>query len=627
MNPGTLTGVPDGGSVDSLAGLAAAARRAGDEQEAQAHEVRRARGQLGGQGATVGAVRDRLAQVADRLDDLAAAHAAVREVAERYAGELAEIQDRARRLRADEEEAIEQAHRYRRLVLEEDPTVGHLPWQAPPSRRMLRDQRAAWALAHWQEAVADHDRAVRAWGDLVDEREQLDRWAGDRLDGIPELDGLRPRLPGARPGAAAIVTARLWAGAGAGLSAEDLAALGDAAAVRAAWDQLSDAQRQRLITDDPMVMGNLDGIPIGFRAQANRLNMQAEIDRIDRQLAAIGTASIDNQLRPGETIEGLRAARATYRYFLDSAQTVYDRNGMPTTITGVPVVVFDPEAEAIATYRGPFDALGDVPSWIANIAIHVPGTGTNLGSFGGTDERSLAIYRSAKNATTRPGVGPTAVFGWAGGHFPQNIDAASDADSRVLGPRLRDFAAAIDTHPGRSTLTVTGHSYGGAVVGMAEAAGLRADRVLYVAGAGLGNDTTRVADFPHTGDVPHYALMARNDALVGYIQGLDVGHLAHGASPLHDPDVVRLETGFLNDEKRVAGRDVESLGPTGSHSGVYRAESTSFKNIVQVIVGGQVETFAPDTTVVTATRNGGATVHRTDGIDRHDYVPHMMEVE
>lgn len=627
MNPGTLTGVPDGGSVDSLAGLAAAARRAGDEQEAQEHEVRRAGGQLGGQGATVGAVRDRLAHVADRLDDLAAAHAAVREVAERYAGELADIQDRARRLRADEEEAVEHAHRYRRLVLEEDPTVGHLPWHAPPSRRTLRDQRAAWALAHWQEAVADHDRAVRAWRDLVDEREQLDRWAGDRLDSIPELDGLRPRLPGARPGAAAIVTARLWAGAGAGLSAEDLAALGDAAAVRAAWDQLSDAQRQRLITDDPMVMGSLDGIPIGFRAQANRLNMQAEIDRIDQVIAQTAHSPHQAEFLYGTSVEDLLAQRAVYRYFLDSAQTVYDEQGRSTTVIGVPVVVFDPGAGAIATYRGPFDAQGDVPSWIGNIAIHVPGTGTKLGKFGRTDERALDIYNRARALMEDQAAGSTAVFAWAGGELPQDIGAAYDGYSRDLGPRLRDFAAAIDTHPGRSTLTVTGHSYGGAVVGMAEAAGLRADRVLYVAGAGLGNDTTRIADFPHTAEVPHYALMARNDGLVGHVQGADLGHFGHGASPLRDPDVVRLETGFLDDEERVPGQDVESLGPIGSHSGVYDADTTSFNNIVQVIVGGRVETFAPDTAVVTASRNGGAIVHRIDGIDRDDYVPHMTEVE
>lgn len=229
------------------------------------------------------------------------------------------------------------------------------------------------------------------------------------------------------------------------------------------------------------------------------------------------------------------------------------------------------------------------------------------------------------------GVDPTAVFAWAGGRFPQGLQAVDDGYSRDLGPRLRDFASAVDTHRGRSTSTITGHSYGAAVVGMAEAAGLRADRVLYVSGAGLGNENTRVADFPNTADVPHYALMARNDGIVGYVQGADVWELGHGASPLRDPDVVRLETGFLDDIARVPGQDVESLGATASHSGVYTVGSTAFENIVQTIVGGQVETFAPDVAVVRPAPTGPGqgrpvAVRTIDGIDRGDYVPHVTGV-
>jgi hypothetical protein len=219
------------------------------------------------------------------------------------------------------------------------------------------------------------------------------------------------------------------------------------------------------------------------------------------------------------------------------------------------------------------------------------------------------------------------VFAWAGGRFPQGLEAVYDGLSRDLGPRLRDFAAAVDRHPATSTLTITGHSYGAAVVGIAESVGLRADRVLYVAGAGIGNDNTEVADFPHTGDVPHYALMARNDAIVGYIQGFDQGSVGHGASPLRDPDVVRLETGFLNAANPVSGEDVESLGAFSSHSGVYSVGSTSFENIVQTVVGGRVETFAPDEVTVQHVPRQAAQVTTIKGIDRPGYVPLHVQVK
>lgn len=625
MSGGTLTGTPDAGSVDSLAELAASSGRAGDWREWQAGVVRRACGELGGQGRSLDAARARLAQVADRLDRLGDAHVGVREIVGGYVGELADIQERARRLRAAESEAVEQAERYRRIVLDAEPTVGHPPWHAPPSRRVLRDQHAVWALRLWQEAVDDHERVLRDWRDLVEDREALDRYTADRLDAVPELEALRPRNPATSPRAAVTVAATLWAGPDAVVHAEDLAALGDATEVRAVWDRLSDVQRQWLVSSESAVTGNLDGIPIAFRAQANRVNMQAEIARIDRVLALEGI-DFYLQTRPGETPLELRRQREEYLHHLNAAHVVFDRKGVPTTVVGVPVVVFDPGSAAIATYHGPFDARGDVPDWVANVAIHVPGTGTSLASFSDTDTRAFDLYQRANALIQGQGAGPTAVFAWAGGRFPQGLDARKDGFSRDLGPRLRDFAAAVDTHPGRSTLTITGHSYGGAVVGMAESAGLRADRILYVSGAGLGNDNTQVANFPHTADVPHYALMARNDLIVGHIQGADVGSWGHGASPLRDPDVVRLETGFIDDEKRVPGQDIESLGVTASHSGVYTVGSTAFNNIVQTIVGGQVETFAPDAQVVTPSRNGGATVHRIDGIDRDGYVPHVTGV-
>ena len=64
--------------------------------------------------------------------------------------------------------------------------------------------------------------------------------------------------------------------------------------VRTWWDALTPAQRSALITAMPLVMGNLNGVPLKYRAQANTINLKGEIAslraeqaRIDQEMAEI----------------------------------------------------------------------------------------------------------------------------------------------------------------------------------------------------------------------------------------------------------------------------------------------------------------------------------------------------
>ena len=59
-------------------------------------------------------------------------------------------------------------------------------------------------------------------------------------------------------------------------------------AVRALWDTLTPDLRTALIAEHPEVIGNLDGIPIMYRAQANVLNMQVELRDVEARLKALG---------------------------------------------------------------------------------------------------------------------------------------------------------------------------------------------------------------------------------------------------------------------------------------------------------------------------------------------------
>ncbi|WP_253868901.1 alpha/beta hydrolase [Promicromonospora umidemergens] len=412
---------------------------------------------------------------------------------------------------------------------------------------------------------------------------------------------------------------------------------GLASEVREWWDTLTPEQRTALVAAMPMVIGNLNGVPVKFRADANRINLATEIDRLEAEKARIEEelrmaamasrfSSARRQyvpdLRLAMELDRLQAAIDSYEQYrgLDKAQEQYDRHGLPVSPprTTVELVAFDPNRSSIATYRGPYDEAGDVPDWVDNVAVHVPGTTTRMDDFNEIDTDVYNLYDAANRIKS---AGSTAVFAWAGGEFPQNIpEAASASYSRDLGPKLRDFIHAIDVHPD-STLTAEAHSYGSAALGIAESEGLRVDRVMYVAGAGLGNDNTSVQDFPYTKDVPHYTQMARRDSVVGLIQGADAGELGHGASALRDPEVTRLETGYINAANWSEG-DIESTGVFESHSSVYTKGSTSFNNIVGVITGTRVEAYAGDEILVT-----GGQLYNIDGIDAEGYEPRYLDVE
>jgi hypothetical protein len=154
--------------------------------------------------------------------------------------------------------------------------------------------------------------------------------------------------------------------------------------------------------------------------------------------------------------------------------------------------------------------------------------------------------------------------------------------------------------------------------------------VLYVAAAGMGDGVSGVDDFPHTSDVPHYAMMSRNDMVVGLIQGREGDlHALHGQSTLTADGVTRLETGVI-DATRADSDDIEDYNVPGngtpsaidSHSSLYTPGSTAFENMVAVITGGQAEVYAENEIIVA----GGQPI-TIDGIDRDDYEPVYTEVD
>ncbi|GAA1855924.1 alpha/beta hydrolase [Microbacterium koreense] len=631
----TLPGIgadPGQGDVDAIRGLAAFFRaRATGERERREAALRGLPALSPVVALSVDALRPRVTVLADRFAAVADAADSAAVILDDYALAVEDLQTRASAAlaQAHSDYADIWARRDAALNAASDLALGWtLDWDDVVPSWMYLDDHAH--LVHWQTAIDDYCVARAVYNALHEEREELDRATAGRLASIPLIAEITRDDPVSAPAAAAL--AALWAGDTGALTAHQIAALGDPVLIREVWDSLDPRRREALIEQSPRVIGNLDGIPLGDRIAANHLTIADEISGHEAEMARLDEMrddALEVAYHSGDAVDrhydDLIAEHQRmidyYEGLLTQEVTVTDQQGAASIETGARVVVFDPSAQAIATYHGPIDPrTGDIPAGIESVAISVPGTGSNLTDFG--DARAADLQAAA---------GPrSAVFQWAGGHFPQSIpEAMSTSYSHDLAPRLRDFAAGVAV-PAGATLTVVGHSYGGATVGLAEAAGLKADRVLYVAAAGMGEGVSNLDDFPHTAGVPHYAMMSRNDMVVGLIQGREGElHALHGQSALTADGVTRLETGMIDDADPNS-TDIEDYNVPGngmpaaidSHSSLYTPGSTAFDNMVAVITGREAELYAEDQIMIA----GGRPI-TIDGIDRGDYEPAYVEVD
>ena len=114
-------------------------------------------------------------------------------------------------------------------------------------------------------------------------------------------------------------------------------------------------------------------------------------------------------------------------------------------------------------------------------------------------------------------------------------------------------------HRPRIPVTYIGHSYGGSILGTAEALGLTADRTLYVAAAGAGVGVDDPSDWHNRNpDVLRFSMTAPGDLIEA-----GAGHPGgpHGADPDEMPGVIHLATGDYDDGRPWPGR-----GPTPTSS-------------------------------------------------------------
>lgn len=336
---------------------------------------------------------------------------------------------------------------------------------------------------------------------------------------------------------------------------------------RTFFEQYSAEDQKLLAVLFPSQVGNLSGAPFAARAAANRISIFVANDDLARGIAQLQEKMKDADGLEKEVlqklVDQLGEVQATYQSVID------DGNRQ--------IVMFDASKGAMA------ELTGDIDAGTTNVGVLVPGTGARPGTFNGDVDRSSTFVDASG--------GSLAMVTWLGGQMPQSVikDSPWASYSRTLAPSLAEFSHDVrqeieHSQAAGAQLTLAGHSYGGAIVGLAETKGADADRVLHIESAGMGNDVDDPGDLhPTNPNVKRYSMTAPGDP-IGDIQGLELGSLGHGADPDTFPDTTRLETGYYADHKTlIEGGD--------AHGGVFKLHSDAWDQMYQVFTGGVITTY------------------------------------
>lgn len=424
---------------------------------------------------------------------------------------------------------------------------------------------------------------------------QLRSWLIQHPDAAAALLKRRPMFTGG-PGSelAALLTAYVTKPGGGGAVDEQRRL--DA---RALFEGLSTEDATLLAMLYPGVVGNLDGVPFENRADANAIAVVDALVKEKGNLDALAGKDARNEHdgdwlgRNNNDLDG-SIADARKRVTLYESILGDDRQ----------ILYFDPSGDgAIAELHG------SISDQTRNLSVLVPGTGADMAGFQGVADRSDSFVDA------RPG-DDLAVISWLGGDMPDSVpkDAPFADYSQSLAPRLANFSHDVRLELDRSAAagndpatTYVGHSYGGAAVGLSEASGLDANRVLHVESAGVGHDISSPSDLPASqDDVRRYSMTAPGDPIAATQgqQNLTQGalgpwnrfnmaaeatgltnpdNIGHGADPDTFGDTVRLDTGNYEDGEIVRG--------AAAHSGVFTRGSDPWGNMLNVMTGETADTY------------------------------------
>ncbi|WP_405804420.1 alpha/beta hydrolase [Streptomyces sp. NBC_01187] len=244
------------------------------------------------------------------------------------------------------------------------------------------------------------------------------------------------------------------------------------------WDLLSDEDRDHYLALYPAEIGALDGLPADIRDEANRAEMATTKGRYETELNQLLT-----EKPPGwkgrrdhinDTLKGIEAIESRF-----------DRTGIkelpPAYLLG-----FDPKGRG----DGRIILANGNPDTADHTAIHVPGTTAKLSAIDGDLHRVDRLWRhSSKSAGPDASVSTITWLDYDApdinpGHNPMRGKFADEGADPLR--RFTEGTQAAQGGADASHTTVSGHSYGSAVVGeAAKGHRLPADDIMFQGSPGV----------------------------------------------------------------------------------------------------------------------------------------------
>lgn len=233
------------------------------------------------------------------------------------------------------------------------------------------------------------------------------------------------------------------------------------------------------------------------------------------------------------------------------------------------IVAFDPDRSSFV------ELTGDLGTARA-VGVVIPGLNTTIAGSAADTETSRRFVTA--------GGGEVAMLTYLGGPFPTGelaagvIDAGKATYALDMAPRLVAFSEDVErvvNATGRDIpVTYIGHSYGGSILGTAEAgADRRPNDVCGGGGFRSGRGRSRRLAQPQP-RVTRFSMTAPGDWIEA-VQGLPIS--PHGADPDSMPGMIVLDTGRRLDGSVMAG--------PAAHSAVINEPSDAWHNILAVITG------------------------------------------
>ncbi|MFF9064834.1 alpha/beta hydrolase [Streptomyces sp. NPDC014891] len=316
-----------------------------------------------------------------------------------------------------------------------------------------------------------------------------------------------------------------------------------AGVVAAYFARLGSARATALAVRHPLVVGNLDGVPVALRYRANRITLGRALDA-ERDLVRDARLSA----------EGRHEAQRRLDRFVSLLRP------------GRQVLAFDPTGTGRTA-----EVLGDLTR-ARHVSVIVPGVDTNLltfqkthGRYGAPAGMARSLYRAEREAS--PGA-RVAVIAWADYTAPAGVGVDAMTGRLAEGGAAR-LVRLTEGLPGHARVALFCHSYGSVLCGVA-APRLPA-RVTDVAVAGSpGMRVERAAELRTPARV--WAMRDADDWIAD-VPHLEVGGVGHGADPVAPEFGARL---------------LSARGAVG-HSGYFAPGTESLGNFAAIGVGAYGE--------------------------------------